>query len=78
MTEDPTQLAVVWFADEWRLVTQNGAWGSFLVRADAEEAALRLAAQLEAHGDHLNLLVQQPYGELLPLRPACQPSAGGA
>jgi hypothetical protein len=78
MTEDPTQLAVIWFSDQWRLVTQNGAWGSFQARADAEEAALRLAAQVEAQGDQVRLLVQQPYGELLPLRPACQPSAGRA
>ena len=74
MTEDPTQFAVVWFADEWRVVSHNGAWGRFQFRVDAEEAAIRLAARAEARGDQVKLLVQQPYGELLPL----MTSGGGA
>jgi|GEM_PF-6811731 len=65
MTEDPKEFGVILFADEWRIVAGDGAWGRFQLRQDAEIAAHRLAALAEAEGGHVEVLVQQPYGELL-------------
>jgi hypothetical protein len=68
MTEDLTEFAVVRFGEGWRIVAKEGAWGRFLELAEAEAAAFRLAADVEASGEAVHVLVQQPYGELLPAR----------
>lgn len=68
MTEDLTELAIVRFGDGWRIVAKEGAWGRFPGVAEAEAAAFRLAADVEASGEAVHVLVQQPYGELLPAR----------
>jgi hypothetical protein len=68
MTEDLTEFAIVRFGDGWRIVARQGAWGRFPERAEAEAAAFRLAAEVEASGEAVHVLVQQPYGELLPAR----------
>lgn len=57
-------LAVVRFPDGWRILARNRRWGRFDYRVDAEEAALRLARKAKAHGQEVQLLVQDPQGEL--------------
>ena len=69
MTDQPTRrLAVVRFADEYRIVAANGSWGRFQFRVDAEEAAIRVAGRTGEGEEAFEVLVQEPFGELLPLR----------
>ena len=52
----------------WRILAEGRRWGRFHYRVDAEEAALRLAAKARAEGETAEVVVQQRYGELLPLK----------
>jgi len=61
------RLAVVRFKDEYRIVAESGSWGRFRFKVDAEEAAFRVAARAPDQ-DSVELLVQDAFGELLPLR----------
>jgi hypothetical protein len=60
-------IAIVFFPEGWRIVARDHRWGRYQFRVDAEEAALRLAARARLMGQELEVLVQQPYGELRPL-----------
>lgn len=64
------ELAVVHFADGWRILAGAGKWGRFPYRVDAEDAALRLGAQARDDGREVQILVQESYGRLRPLDPA--------
>ena len=55
---------VVRLADKWTITVQGKRWGQFLYRVDAEEAALRLAAQVSAEGGAAEVLVQEGAGEI--------------
>lgn len=64
MSPDRGPIAVVYFADGWRIVTERHRWGRYKYRVDAEEAALRLADRARQHGIVLEVLVQEPHGQL--------------
>jgi hypothetical protein len=70
MQEQITTLAVLRFAEGWRIVDQRHRWGRFQYRVDAEEAALRLASRIKGEGREVQVLVQQGDGELRPLKVA--------
>lgn len=65
--ENATELAIVRFADGWRMLTDGSQMGKFQYRVDAEEAALRLAAKAREQGKGVTLLVQETNGEMRPL-----------
>ncbi|HEX7887006.1 MAG TPA: hypothetical protein VF474_13605 [Phenylobacterium sp.] len=64
MSEDVQEIAVVYFADGWRIIAGNHRWGRYAFRVDAEEAALRVAAQAAARGQAVKILVHGRCGEL--------------
>ena len=68
VTDQPNRIAVIRFNDEYRIVAATGAWGRFRFRVDAEEAAIRVASRRSEGGAPCELLVQDSFGELLPLR----------
>jgi hypothetical protein len=57
-------LALVRFADGWRLVTAKRTWGRFDFLVDAEEAALRVSARMTQDGRAVQMLRQGRAGEL--------------
>jgi hypothetical protein len=59
-------LAVLRHRDGWRVVGPNGGWRQFRYKVDAEEAALRLAGRAATASD-VQILVQEPWGELRPI-----------
>ena len=61
------ELAVVHFADGWRILAGARKWGRFPYRVDAEDAALRLGAQAREQGREVEILVQAQHGEMRPL-----------
>lgn len=64
MPSEVRSVAVVRFPDGWRIVTSDRPWGRYRFRAEAEEAALRLAETAALGGGALEILVQDPCGEL--------------
>lgn len=60
----PLHLAVIRFADGWRILAEQGRWGRFSYRVDAEEAAIRLARKARAQGREAHIWVQDPCGQL--------------
>lgn len=69
MSQSVDRITVFYCPDGWwRLHAGERRWGRFLYRVDAEEAALRLAAQSRAQGRDAEVLVQPRYGELQPLK----------
>jgi hypothetical protein len=64
MSPDHGPIAVVYFAEGWQIVTERHRWGRYKYRVDAEEAALRLADRARQQGRVLEVLVQEPHGEL--------------
>ena len=70
MHAEITRLAVVRFAEGWRIVDRRHRWGRFDYRVDAEEAALRLAGRIGSQGGEVQVLVQEHNGELRPLKVA--------
>jgi hypothetical protein len=64
--ESPVQtVAVIHVRDSWRVVGCGRRSGPFKSRIDAEEAALRLCADVTRRtGQEVTLLVQERYGEL--------------
>ena len=60
----PLDLAVVHFADGWRILAEHGRWGRFAYRVDAEEAAIRLARKARAQGREARIWVQDLCGHL--------------
>ncbi len=63
-TLSPTEIAVVRIGDAWSVIGCLGRWGRHAFRVDAEEAALRLAAQEARAGHAVTVLVQGVDGEL--------------
>jgi hypothetical protein len=61
---DIREIAVMYFADGWRIVAGRHRWGRYAFRVDAEEAALKLAARAQRHGRELAVLVQERHGEM--------------
>ena len=59
-----TEFAVIRFVDGWRILAGARRWGRFSYRVDAEEAALRLAADARAGGRNAQVLVQGSDGQL--------------
>jgi len=69
VSKSDQQITVFYCPDGWWRIHAGGRrWGRFHYRVDAEEAALRLAAKARAGGRTAEVLVQQRYGELLPLK----------
>jgi hypothetical protein len=60
-------LAILRHRDGWRVFGPNGGWRCFNYKVDAEEAALHLADQLSGVEAKVQVLVQEPWGELRPL-----------
>jgi DNA-binding GntR family transcriptional regulator len=58
------ELVVTRFADGWRVVGAHDCEKLYQFRVDAEEAALRLAAQAELRGDQVQVLIQAADGRL--------------
>lgn len=58
------ELVVIRFADGWRVIGLRGCEKLYKFRVDAEEAALRLAAQVERHGGQVQVLIQAADGRL--------------
>ena len=58
------ELAVVRVGSQWCVITKQGRRRAFEYRIDAEEAALKLAAQARSQGQSAQVLVQDAYGEL--------------
>ncbi len=64
MATEIVEIAVLRSSVGWQVVGPKGSWRSFAYRVDAEEAALRLAAQAKASGGTVNVLVQDSCGRL--------------
>lgn len=64
MFPDNGPIAVLRFADGWRILAGRHRWGRYEYRVDAEEAALRLARQSRLRGRPLEVLAQDAQGEL--------------
>jgi hypothetical protein len=63
ISKEIDSIAVVYFADGWRIVAGDRRWGRFQFRVDAEEAALRLAGQSRLAGKELKIIVQDSSGQ---------------
>jgi hypothetical protein len=61
-------LAVLRHRDGWHVFGPNGRWRHYDYKVDAEEAALRIARQAGGEASEVSILVQEPWGELRPLR----------
>jgi hypothetical protein len=64
MSSPVVELAIVHFAEGWRILTGSRRWGRFDDCVDAEEAALRLRARARHDGRQVDILVQGTHGEL--------------
>lgn len=75
MTEPIKSIAVVRSHDGWRVLSAQGAAGDYAFQVDAEDAALRVAKAFQPTGGRVEILVQQPGGELrsLPMAPPAYP-----
>ena len=60
-------LGVVRLGDGWTIVAAGRRWGRFAYKVDAEEAALRLARRIREAGDDFEIVVQERWGEMIPL-----------
>lgn len=58
------ELVVIRFADGWRVIGGHGREKLYKFRVDAEDAALRLAAQAERGGGLVQVLIQAADGRL--------------
>jgi hypothetical protein len=63
----PRTISVVRAGPYWRVIYDGQVRCRHSYRVDAEEAALRLARELGGRGQAADVLVQEPYGEMLPL-----------
>jgi hypothetical protein len=63
---DPSAItiAILRNQDGWRVISDGGAVGDYAYRVDAEEAALRFAKAAGGTGRPVEILLQQPGGEL--------------
>ncbi len=77
MTEPIKSIAVVRSHGGWRVLSAKGAAGDYAFQVDAEDAALRVARASQPAGCEVEILVQQPGGELrpFPMAPPAYPVA---
>lgn len=66
MFQPVISVAIVRYQGGWRVVADAGTMGDFSYQVDAEEAALRFAAASKGAGRPVEVLLQQPHGELRP------------
>lgn len=66
--EHVISLGVLRMGDGWTIVASGRRWGRFAYKIDAEEAAIRLARRIAAEGGRVEVVVQEQWGELIPLR----------
>lgn len=66
MNPSPISLAILRNSGGWRVISDGGLVGDYAYRVDAEEAALRFAAASSGAGRAVEILLQQPGGELRP------------
>lgn len=66
MTQPPISLAILRNSGGWRVISDGGMVGDYAYRVDAEEAALRFAAASRGTGKAVEILLQEPGGELRP------------
>ncbi len=73
------EIALVFQAGDWRYVGRFGAMGRFAYKVDALTALPKLLAKLRRRGWRapVELLIQQPWGELLRSAPELSSSAAG-
>lgn len=64
MVQSVISVAIVRYQGGWRVVSDGGAMGDFRYQVDAEEAALRFAEASRGAGRSVEVLLQQPDGEL--------------
>lgn len=57
-------IAIVRYKEGWRVIADGGPVGNFGYQVDAEEAALRFANASKGSGRGVEVLLQQPHGEL--------------
>lgn len=59
-----SEWAILHFADGWRIVSEGRRFSRFDCRADAEEAALRLAVAARERGEQVTVLVQDDNSQM--------------
>jgi len=64
MVPDQSPIAVLRLAEGWWIVSEGQRRGRYMYRVDAEEAALKLARRARLQGRDVEVLVQEPFGEL--------------
>lgn len=64
LRQSETVLAVIRFADGWRIVPGGSSLKSYAAQKDAISAARRLIALAELSGREVQLLVHETFGEL--------------
>lgn len=69
MDTSPISIAIVRGQGGWRVISDGGKMGEYAYQVDAEEAALRFAEAAKGAGRPVELLLQQPGGELQPFPP---------
>lgn len=67
MFQPVISVAIVRYQHRWRVITDGGVIGNFGHQVDAQEAALRFAEASRGAGRPVEVLLQQPHGELRPL-----------
>ncbi|MCC6918061.1 MAG: hypothetical protein IT548_02595 [Alphaproteobacteria bacterium] len=66
MIEPIESIAVVRSHGGWRVLRAKGPAGDYAFQVDAEDAALKVAKASQPSGGRVEILVQQPGGELRP------------
>jgi hypothetical protein len=64
MDQPVISIAILRNEGGWRVISDGGQVGDYAYRVDAEEAALRFATAAEGTGRPVEILLQQPGGEL--------------
>jgi len=67
MSSPILRMTVFYAPEGWRIDAGDRCWGRFQYRVDAEEAALRLAAEARAEGRDAEVLVKRLEGALMRL-----------
>ncbi|MFD3264386.1 hypothetical protein [Phenylobacterium ferrooxidans] len=65
MDQPIVSIAILRSPGGWRVISDGGSVRDYAYRVDAEEAALRFATAAGATGRPVEILLQQPGGELL-------------
>jgi hypothetical protein len=64
MKELVISVAILRYSEGWRVVADGGPMGRYADQADAEGAAQRFAAASQGSGRPIEMLLQDPQGEL--------------